>query len=562
MELSYTAIKNLIDSNVMCRIMRAEKAAFIITFLDRAYVSTDGRARSESELIDVLASVISNINQTAGADIRIDPRRQLTEWASDRCRYLRRFTKPDSTEYFYDITQQGRRTVDMVSSLVTRPYVGTEARLNIIMNVVKEIVLQGSADKRNEYLEELKKQRARLDERIAAIESGQVAVLTPEEISDRFYQFEELSRGLISDLREVEENFRNLYRDIRREVESDEGPKAILLDKFFEKTDLISSSEQGRSAAAFNRLLLSAVGRELLENMLDELYQNQVVQDIKYDTRLTRLYPTLLENSRQINSVIAGLDKQLNYFIGSQLYLEAKSIKRVCKKITARTTAHSELMELKEEPFLTFELPVVTPMLPVDRPLFTEKAVQDLLDDEVPEGDENTVNLDSLLTLKHIDVDKLRERLYLKLARQGSTTLQEVIAENPPEFGAEEVFAYRQLAAEEFEMQVSPGVPEKVGYESDPDAYKGFSVMTMDRTEIRLKDEQKPGAELTPETELAAYGAEELIEIIDEPAPRPRKLKEGSSDAAGSSAESSAERAEDGAEPAAAASAADESTEE
>lgn len=533
MELSYTAIKSLIDSNVMCRIMRAEKAAFIITFLDKAYVSTDGRARSESELVDILASVISNINQTAGADIRIDPRRQLTEWASDRCRYLRRFTKPESTEYFYDITQQGRRTVDMVSSLVTRPYVGTEARLNIIMNVVKEIVLQGSADKRNEYLEELKKQRARLDERIAAIESGQTAVLTPEEISDRFYQFEELSRGLISDLREVEENFRNLYRDIRREVESDEGPKAILLDNFFEKTDLISSSEQGRSAAAFNRLLLSAVGRELLANMLDELYQNQVVKDIKYDSRLTRLYPTLLENSRQINSVIAGLDKQLNYFIGSQLYLEAKSIKRVCKKITAKTTAHSELMELKEEPFLTFELPVVTPMLPVDRPLFTEKEVQNLLDEDVSEGDENTVNLDSLLAQKHIDVDKLRERLYVKLARQGSTTLQEMIAENPPEFGAEEVFAFRQLAAEEFDMQITPGVPEKVGYKSDKDAYNGFSVMTLDRTEIRLKEETGDDAdELSPADELAAYGEEELIEIIDEPAPRPRKNKdEGSTEA-------------------------------
>lgn len=539
MNMNFLTVKALLDQHIICKILRAERAAFIITFLDRAYVSADGRARPENELVEILAELIAEVNDKTGADIKIDPRRQLSEWSSDRFRYLRRFTKAQSTEYFYDITQQARRAVDLVSTLTDRPYVGTEARLNIVMNLAKEVVLQGDASHAAEYLADLKKQRARLDARIAALESGQAALLTPEEIYDHFCQFQEQARTLLSDQREVEENFRNLYRDIRRQVESEDGPKAILLDKFFEKTDLISSSEQGRSAAAFNRLLLSADGRELLEEMVDELYDNPVVQSLppeQQDQRLRELYPQLLENSTQINQVLAGLDKQLNNFIGSQLYLEARAVNRAGRQITAVAVQHPELMELKDPFFLSFELPQVQVCLPVDRPLYTKTEEMQFETTEVQEGDEQQVDTGSLLDQKYIDVNKLRDQLYIALSgRGGSISLRELTERFPLEFGAEELFAYLELAAEEFKVRINKTQSEQIGYsrELSPEE-KTFSVLTMDRTEIGIKTEADPDS-----AELIA-GPEEIIGIIE---PRPRAgtaAEEAAAEGAGGESEAQA----------------------
>lgn len=525
--MNYSAVKALLDRHTLCKILRADRAAYIITFLDRAYVSADGKARRESDLIEILVDLACQINDRYGAKLKIEPRRTLTEWSSERCGYLRRFTKPDSVEYFYDITQQARRAVDLISSLTERPFVGTQARLNIVMNLAREIVLQGDAEHVEEYLDDLKKQRDRLNERIEALENGKAMVLSPLEIYDRFYQFEEQARALLSDQREVEENFRTLYRDIRRDVESDEGPKAILLDKFFEKTDLISSSEQGLSVAAFNRLLLSSQGRDLMATMIDELYENPTVKELNQDQRLRQLYPMLLDNSAQINGVLAGLDKQLNYFIGSQLYLEARAVNRTSRKITALTVQHPELMELKEPFFLDFELPVVQVSLPCDRPLYTKVEEIEFDDGEVDEGDESEVSAESLLDVHNIDINKLRSRLYIALSGRESITLKELVERYPLEFGAEEIFAYQELSKDEFKVKIDSGELESVSYSrEDPEGAKHYSVLTMDRTRISVK------------TEGDAEGPdeEELIGIIEQAPPRLRK-QEGVADASPTAAD-------------------------
>ncbi len=535
MDMNYSAVKALLDRHTLCKILRADRAAYIITFLDRAYVSADGKARKESDLVEILVDLACQINDQSGANLKIDPRRTLTEWSSERCGYLRRFTKADSVEYFYDITRQARRAVDLISSLTDRPFVGTQARLNIVMNLAREIVLQGDAEHAEEYLEDLKKQRDSLNERIEALENGKMAVLTPHEIYDRFYQFEEQARALLSDQREVEENFRILYRDIRRDVESDDGPKAILLDKFFEKTDLISSSEQGLSVAAFNRLLLSSRGRELMATMIDELYENATVKELDQDQRLRQLYPMLLDNSSEINGVLAGLDKQLNYYIGSRLYLEARAVSRTGHRITALTVQHPELMELKEPFFLEFELPSVQVSLPCDRPLYTKAEDIEFDDGQVDEGDENEVSAESLLDVHNLDINKLRGRLYIALSGKESITLKELVERYPPEFGAEEIFAYQELSKDEFKVKIDSGELESVSYSrEDPKGARHYSVLTMDRTCISVKTgEDGEGPD-----------EDELIGVIEQAPPRIKEQKE-EADASSTAADKSEDDATD-----------------
>ena len=74
---------------------------------------------------------------------------------------------------------------------------------------------------------------------------------------DRYQQFAETARALLSDFREVEANFRRLDRDLRERITTWDGAKGELLDEVVGGRSHIADSDQGRSFQAFYDLLLS-----------------------------------------------------------------------------------------------------------------------------------------------------------------------------------------------------------------------------------------------------------------------------------------------------------------
>ena len=65
------------------------------------------------------------------------------------------------------------------------------------------------------------------------------------------------ARSLLSDFRAVEQNFRDLDREVRERIATWDGHKSELLDDIFEARDAISDSDQGRSFVGFWDLLMS-----------------------------------------------------------------------------------------------------------------------------------------------------------------------------------------------------------------------------------------------------------------------------------------------------------------
>lgn len=70
-------------------------------------------------------------------------------------------------------------------------------------------------------------------------------------MKDRFQQFTQLARELLSDFREVEHNFRGLDRRVRERIALWQGSKGTLLEEIMGERDAISDSDQGRSFRAF-----------------------------------------------------------------------------------------------------------------------------------------------------------------------------------------------------------------------------------------------------------------------------------------------------------------------
>jgi flagellar motility protein MotE (MotC chaperone) len=78
---------------------------------------------------------------------------------------------------------------------------------------------------------ELEKRKAQIEQEIARIREGHLALMDSTGIKDRFLQMAGTARGLLSDFREVEQNLRQLDRSVREQITNWEGAKGALLQE-------------------------------------------------------------------------------------------------------------------------------------------------------------------------------------------------------------------------------------------------------------------------------------------------------------------------------------------
>src|SRR5260370_40518751 len=90
------------------------------------------------------------------------------------------------------------------------------------------------------------------------------------QIKDRFLLMASTARGLLSDFREVEQNFRNLDRAVRARIAGWDDGKGPLLEEIFGQRDAIADSDQGKSFRAFWDFLMSPTRQEELSRLLQE----------------------------------------------------------------------------------------------------------------------------------------------------------------------------------------------------------------------------------------------------------------------------------------------------
>ena len=120
-------------------------------------------------------------------------------------------------------------------------------------------------------LADLCRRRDELDAEIAAVESGQLPLLEPAGVRDRYQQFSATARDLLSDFREVEDNLRRLDRAARQKIATWDGAKGDLLAELVGSRSQITSSDQGHSFQAFYEFLLSDARQEELTERLRQV---------------------------------------------------------------------------------------------------------------------------------------------------------------------------------------------------------------------------------------------------------------------------------------------------
>ena len=459
MNLDYATLDTLRRRHPAWRLLVADHAPLIASFLQRAFVTPNVRVMAQSALVEALEDSLFGLREQLGeAAFPKAATEYLNDWAAPERGWLRKFYPPGNDEVHFDLTPATERAISWLAGLTERAFVGTESRLLTLFDLLQQM-RQGSETDPQARLAELRRRRDALDAEMARVQGGDMALLDDTALRERFMHFSTLARELLTDFREVEHNFRTLDRSVRERIALWQGAKGTLLQAILGERDAIAESDQGKSFRAFWDFLMSQQRQEELSALLAAVLALPPVAELQPDARLRRVHYDWLDAGEHAQATVALLSQQLRRFLDDQAWLENRRIMDLVRAIEARALALRAQPPVGEFTAIDDLAPAIS--LPMERPLYSPpaKLVLDRLTLLAGDGD-----LDTSALFDQVRVDKalLAGQVRQMLQQRAQVTLAEVLQQHPLQHGLGELVAYLQLASTSAQAVVDDSVQDTV----------------------------------------------------------------------------------------------------
>ena len=444
--MNYDYLLRLRQSHPAWRLLSADHAPLICSFLHQTFVQANIRALSQTDIVARLDDMLFHLRQSYGADTYPRAASEYLEiWAHPENAYLRKYYPAQSDEPEWDLTPATEKALSWLDSLRETRFVGTESRLLTIFNLLRELILATEPDAQARIVE-LEQRRAEIDAELLHLRAGNPLLpsLTPTQVRERFYQAEDTARRLLADFRQVEANFRELDRATRQKITLSDRNKAALLAEIFGEQDAISDSDQGNSFKAFWGFLMSPDRQQELQTLIARAAALPELAHLESDPLLARIKFHLLDAGEKVQRTSAQLVEQLRRFLDSQIWLENKRIGELIHAIEQQSVAFKDAPP-SAGAFADF--PEMRPgiELPFSRSLYTPTQEWRLLDRIADEAAPD-FSTQALFDRPYVDEEKLRERIDTALAQQAQISLAELAGRFPLRQGMAELVTYLFLA--------------------------------------------------------------------------------------------------------------------
>lgn len=445
MTLDHTTLTVLRRQHPGWRLLAAEHAPLVASFLHRVFITPNVRVMAQADLAEALEDTLFDLRERLGAaSYPKSALEYLNDWAANDKAWLRKFYPSGSDEPHFDLTPATERALAWLVGLSERAFVGTESRLLTLFDLLKQIN-EGSESDPQLRLQELQRKRDLIDAEIALVQSGEMPLLDDTAVKERFAQFTGMARELLTDFREVEHNFRALDRRVRERIALWDGAKGALLDEIMGERDAIADSDQGKSFRAFWDFLMSQSRQEELTRLLERVLALAPVAALAPDKRLKRVHYDWLEAGEQAQVTVARLSQQLRRFLDDQAWLENRRIMDILRGIEAKA------LVLRETPPANLGMTVdeLKPVieLPMERPLFSP-VIKTVIADLALQAGESDLDAAALYAQVRVDKAALRGHIRQSLQTRQQISLGELLQTRPLEQGLGELVAYLQLASE------------------------------------------------------------------------------------------------------------------
>lgn len=441
--MEYSALLALRQKHPAWRLLVADHAPLIVGFLHSTFIRPNVRTLPQPELASRLDDYLYSLRADLGQESFPKTALQyLDTWASDEHGWLRKYYPPDNDEPHFDITPATERAIEWLANLQQRRFVGTESRLMTIFELLHQLA-EGTETNPWARIAELERRKTEVESEIRRIQEGHLYLLDATRIKERFLQIAATARELLSDFREVEQNFRDLDRAVRERIATWEGGKAPLLEEIFGERDMIADSDQGKSFQAFWDFLMSPTRQDELSSLLGKVFALPPIQELAPDRRLLRVHYDWLQAGEVAQRTVARLSEQLRRYLDDKAWLDNRRIMQLVRDIE-----HSALALRDRQPDgALIELDESRPSiaLTMDRPLFSPPLKPEI--DAIPSEGSDEISADALFGHVFVDKERLAMRIRQALQTQSQISLTDLVERYPIEQGLAELIAYFSIAA-------------------------------------------------------------------------------------------------------------------
>ncbi|MDO5096685.1 MAG: DUF3375 domain-containing protein [Peptostreptococcaceae bacterium] len=457
--MTYESLKNLREHHPAWRLLASDNASFILSFFYKEFVLPNHRKLPEHILISKLENHMELIPHIRDNNKRAKD--YLVEWSDDSFGWLRRFYPKNEEEIHYDLSSSAEKAIEWLLSLKPESFIGTESRLIMVFDLLEQII-SGTQTDPELKLKELEKKKEQLEKEIELVKKGDIRNLEPTQIKERFLQASHMAREILSDFRAVEQNFRELNRDMREKIAKWDRSKGELIGDYFSEQNDIYQSDQGRSFDAFFNFIMSSDARTHFDETIEELKKIETLSNIVEQSGMEDIVSDWLEGSNQVWNTVETMSEQLRRYVDESYLDEEKRINQLIKNIEIKAL---ELRgELLKQNILEIDEVKADIRLPMDRNLFSPPRKVELLDEDIDYGTAQETE-DSLYSHIYVDKEKLIANIRRELMHRNEIGLGEIIKKYPLKYGLTELTSYFALG-QKVKLKSEDGQYEYIEYEN------------------------------------------------------------------------------------------------
>lgn len=442
-------LSDILNNSPCVELIRQRNREIIVLFLYKTFYLRREPVPYESlrmKLTDYLSYI--NLENDDENDINV-----FDSYDEKAYKYIQRWTdkgflrnyQEEGGEVYYELSSYSSKAIDWLLGLKREEFVGTESKFMNLFGQIKDLVEFTNEDP-SERIRILEQKKMEIEHQIQSIRSGEAAVVYEEyQVLPRLRDITRRAKELLSDFKEVEDNFKSITKSIYQKHAEDDITKGDILGYTFESLDKLQKSSQGKSFYAFWDFLMTPSMQESWDKMVDDLYNTIDISQMNQDDLFLRNMKSYLYNSgKKVYQANDKMAEKLSRIICENSTSGSAASKRVIQDI------QSVLIELASNnvrPDISIELETAPDIsMPLERKLTFDKneevsynKVIEIASSDISEA----LNADRLFVDYGIDSEILRSRIRQSLKRHRQTTLQDVIEENGGlAKGLSELFGY------------------------------------------------------------------------------------------------------------------------
>lgn len=478
--MNYEQIKILIKNSPTIKMLRSSNAALIISFLQKEFKETNEQPIPNAILIKKLADYLDELNyqdeedtelSSLGLDSTDKAKKYVEHWTDEKNRYLSNYIDEHTKEIMNVPTKHTSRIFQVVELLKDRKLIGTESKFKDVFRKLKELI-DNSIEDPEKKIKELEKRKSEIEEEINIIKrDGTVKTFENYQIKSRFDDLIKLTNELVGDFREVEDNFKEIVRNIYEKQSNLTLSKGKILQYTFDSIEELKQTEQGKSFYAFWNFLLDDISQEELKTLVNEVYKILDDREIEYNEKFLRRAKAILHLSgRKVWESNNLLADKLSRVIAEKNLEERKKAKETINAI--RTLA---LQMVDKEPIFDFYITIEGDSiidLPMERKLGEEQTLAVFKDQ--PKPAENFIDykaISNLVNTKQINKKELLKNVEKMLNTNSQIALGEVLKEYPVSKGLAEVLGYISLVQTREKFYVQENETEYLQFDFTENKY-------------------------------------------------------------------------------------------